>query len=104
RAHAHGVSAHVDDEYFWDKDGKGFPVEYSAKPIEANGAVVGAVVTFRDITMRREAEALVQEKMAELEKFTRVAVGRELRMIALKEEVNQLSAELGRERPYKIVE
>ncbi|MBF0147020.1 MAG: PocR ligand-binding domain-containing protein [Magnetococcales bacterium] len=58
----------------------------------------------KDVARRRLAEAKVQEKMVELEQFTSVAVGRELRMIALKEEVNALCADLGRQPPYEIVD
>ncbi len=48
---------HVDDEVFWRKDGSSFPVEYISTPIrDGEGTVVGAVVTFRDITERRQAE------------------------------------------------
>ncbi|MBF0612465.1 MAG: hypothetical protein G8345_05000 [Magnetococcales bacterium] len=52
----------------------------------------------------RAAEERSRLRMEELEKFTRVAVGRELRMITLKEEINQLSRLLGRQPPYNIVE
>lgn len=46
-----------------------------------------------DITDRKRAEL-------ELQLFNEVMVGREARIIELKEEVNRLSAELGREIPY----
>jgi PAS domain S-box-containing protein len=39
---------------------------------------------------------------ADLERFNRLAVGRELRMIELKRAVNALSQELGREPPYDV--
>lgn len=45
----------VDDEVFWRKDGSSFPVEYTTTPIYADGAVVGGVVTFRDVSERRRA-------------------------------------------------
>lgn len=44
------------DEVFWRKDGASFPVEYVSTPIREDGNVVGAVVTFRDISERRRAE------------------------------------------------
>ncbi|RMX05633.1 PAS domain S-box protein [Corticibacter populi] len=51
----------VDDEVFWRHDGTHFPVEYSSHPVIDDGAVVGAVVTFIDITQRRrDADALRQ--------------------------------------------
>lgn len=50
---------YVDDEVFWRKDGTTFNVEYIATPICEDGQVLGAVVTFQDITERRQtAEAL----------------------------------------------
>ncbi len=52
----------VDSEVFWRKDGRSFPVEYTSTPIrEEEGNLVGAVVTFRDISERREAEAIIRK-------------------------------------------
>jgi len=39
----------------------------------------------------------LQEKMKELEKFNRLAVGRELKMIELKKEIERLKEELGKD-------
>jgi formate hydrogenlyase transcriptional activator len=47
---------HVDDDIFWKKDGSSFPVEYWSHPLVREGKTVGTVVTFLDITERREAE------------------------------------------------
>ncbi|HET7480427.1 MAG TPA: PAS domain S-box protein [Rubrobacteraceae bacterium] len=64
------------DQVFWRKDGTSFPVEYVSTPIREDGAVVGAVVTFSDITERRRTEEelarseerfrLLAEKMSDL--------------------------------------
>jgi PAS domain S-box-containing protein len=51
-----GERIHVDDEVFWRRDGSSFPVEYWSNPIAENGEIVGSVVTFFDITARRQAE------------------------------------------------
>jgi len=51
----------VTDEVFWRKDGSSFPVEYISTPIIDDGEIVGAVVSFRDITERKEAEAALSE-------------------------------------------
>ncbi len=51
-----GKIHHVDDEVLWKKDGTSFPVEYISTPISEGGRLVGAVVTFRDITARKQAE------------------------------------------------
>src|SRR3712207_2249400 len=45
-----------DDEVFWRKDGTSFSVEYTSTPIFEDGEVVGAVVTFKDITERKALE------------------------------------------------
>jgi two-component system sensor histidine kinase/response regulator len=47
----------VSDEVMWRKDGTSFPAEYSTMPILKDGAAVGTVVAFRDITARLQAEA-----------------------------------------------
>src|SRR5215213_718162 len=51
-----GTSHSRDDEVFWRKDGTSFPVEYMSSPIRKDGEVVGAVVTFKDITGRKALE------------------------------------------------
>jgi len=54
---AKGEGIHLDTEVFWRADGSSFPVEYWAHPIRKEGEVVGAVVTFLDITERKRTEA-----------------------------------------------
>ena len=51
-----GESHIISDEVFWRKDGTSFPVEYVASPIREDGRITGAVVSFRDITVRKKAE------------------------------------------------
>ncbi|AFY39684.1 PAS/PAC sensor signal transduction histidine kinase [[Leptolyngbya] sp. PCC 7376] len=65
----HDGSTHrVMDEVFWRKDGTSFPVEYISTPLrEDNGELIGAVVTFRDITQRRWAEQILERTNEELE-------------------------------------
>jgi formate hydrogenlyase transcriptional activator len=52
---------HIDNDIFWKKDGSCFPVEYWSHPLVREGKTVGAVVTFFDITKRREAEEALQK-------------------------------------------
>jgi formate hydrogenlyase transcriptional activator len=52
---------HVDDDVFWRKDGSSFPVEYWSHPLVREGKTVGAVVTFLDITERKEAEEALRK-------------------------------------------
>lgn len=51
----------VDDDVFWRKDGSSFPVEYVSTPIIDSGEIVGAVISFRDITKRKEAEVALEQ-------------------------------------------
>ena len=58
-----GTIHQVADEVFWRKDGTSFPVEYVSAPITEQGQTVGAVVTFKDITERKRAEAEIQRNL-----------------------------------------
>jgi PAS domain S-box-containing protein len=60
----------------------------------------GAVLSARDITERKRLETDLRRRTEELERFNRLAVGRELRMVELKREINELSGRLGLPAPY----
>ena len=60
-AYTHGKASRIDDEFLWRKDGSGLPVEYGATPVLKDGAVVGMVLSFTDITERKRAEQLLRE-------------------------------------------
>ncbi len=65
----HRREAHVDDEVLWRADGTSFPAEYWSHPIYRDDEVLGAVVTFLDVTERREAEHEIQEGVRRREQF-----------------------------------
>jgi PAS domain S-box-containing protein/putative nucleotidyltransferase with HDIG domain len=74
-----GKDAHVDDEVFWRKDGSSFPVSYWSYPIYKNAEVIGAVVTFLDITEQikaRDALAISHEHLRASLEGTIEAVGK----------------------------
>ena len=48
------------EDLFIRKDGTFFRVVYSSSPIRLEGAVVGVVVVFRDVTVQKQAEEAVQ--------------------------------------------
>jgi PAS domain S-box-containing protein len=71
---------------------------------DAGGQVLGVVAAARDVTAQKEAEREVAkqrtqllERLAELERFQKLTVGRELRMIELKKEIEDLRAAAGGE-------
>jgi hypothetical protein len=55
-----------------------------------------------EVAERRRAEEKFTEHAKELEQFNRLAVGRELRMVELKCEVNELAAQLGQPNRYDV--
>jgi formate hydrogenlyase transcriptional activator len=54
-------NVHRDDEVYWRKDGTSFPVEFWSHIIIREGKTLGAVLTFIDITDRKQAEAALRE-------------------------------------------
>ncbi len=55
------------EEYFWKKNGTGFPVEYVSTPIYEDSVLVGAVVSFTDITDRKKHEEQIMRLASVLE-------------------------------------
>lgn len=80
-----------------------FPVEVNLSPFQLDDKWF-AVGTVRDITERKQAENELKERMEELERFSRLTINREEKMIQLKEEINLLLEQTGKEKKYKIVE
>ncbi|MGB0750041.1 MAG: PAS domain S-box protein [Magnetospiraceae bacterium] len=64
-----GEGVYSDQEVFWRQDGTAFPVEYWSYPIKREGVLRGVVVTFMDITQRKEAERALLESR---ESFRRI--------------------------------
>jgi PAS domain S-box-containing protein len=79
-------------------DGSRVTVVVNIRPLKTErGEITGAINCFYDITQRKQAEealaqshAQLQAHVEELARFNNVAVGRELRMIELKKEINEL--------------
>jgi len=70
---------------------------------DTDGKVIGAIGILRDMRAYekvvrdlQQSKAELQEKILDLEKFEEVVVGRELKMIALEKEIEQLKHEQGR--------
>ena len=58
-AYQDGLAVHAEDDLFCRTDGSCLPVEYRSHPIYSDGRVVGAVVTFSDITERKRTQEQV---------------------------------------------
>jgi hypothetical protein len=57
---------------------------------DAAGNVLGVFAAARDVTEQMQAQREGTERLAELEQFQRMTVGRELKMIELKKEIEYL--------------
>ncbi|MCK5193981.1 MAG: hypothetical protein KAQ71_09240, partial [Desulfobulbaceae bacterium] len=57
----------------------------------------------KEVSTRKKTEEELQNNIQTLERFRKMAVGREKQMIKLKEEINELLINQGREKKYKIV-
>ena len=85
------------------KSGRIIPVDVTLNYLmfEGNAYIMASA---RDITERKQAEKELKQNIEDLQKFTDMAIGREERMIDLKEEINGLLGEMGKSPKYKIVE
>jgi len=84
-------------------DGSPLPCEVTLIPIMLAGEPQ-LIAAIRDIIERKKAENELKERMEELERFSRLTINREGKMIQLKEEINTLLERTGGEKKYKIVE
>ncbi|MCF7920832.1 MAG: PAS domain S-box protein [Candidatus Cloacimonetes bacterium] len=67
--------------------------------IKGNSFLIGMGT---DVRQLKTIEQNLRKSNAELESFNRIAVGREKRMIELKQMINELSRSLGNEEPYDL--
>ena len=82
--------------------GEVIPTSLNASALrDSDGNVIGAIGVLRDMRAYEavvrdleESKTELQEKILDLEKFEEVVVGRELKMIALEKELEQLQAEV----------
>jgi len=76
-----GEGIHAEDEVLWRANGTSFPVEYWSYPQRRGNEIIGAVVTFVDISERKLSEAAlanVSRKLIEVQEQERTRIGREL--------------------------
>ena len=70
---------------------------------DAAGEIAGAIETLRDSTGHKHMEKDLRRNLEELELFNKLAIGREIKMIQLKEEINELLCQLNQDKKYEIV-
>ncbi len=92
----------VDDTIRWVR-------ERAELEFDEKGGLLGGFGTVQDITDRKESEDEIHRTMEklnaaneELQRFNRAMVGRELRMIELKKEVNELLVQAGEPPRYRL--
>jgi PAS domain S-box-containing protein len=71
---------------------------------DKTGAIIGLAIFAQDITERKHMEEDLKRNVAELEQFSKLAIGREIKMIQLKKEINEQLNKQGLEGKYEIVE
>ena len=65
------------------------------------GKAVGVLGVWRDITEQNQADERLKRTLDDMERFNQLMRGRERRTLELKDEINDLLEELGRERKYR---
>jgi PAS domain S-box-containing protein len=85
------------DEEFWES------TSISAIKNE-EGEITHFVAVKQDITESKRMEADLRGNVEELELFNKLAIGREIKMIQLKQEINELRGQLGQGEKYEIVQ
>jgi GAF domain-containing protein len=116
-----GAEPDVDDQEWVRRHGL---VSFVGHPLVVEGRVVGVMAFFSRTKLipetvqalgsiaktiavaidRDRVEAELQQNLADLERFNRLVIGREEKMIQLKQEVNELQEQLGQKKRYKIIE
>ncbi|MFH1749261.1 MAG: PAS domain S-box protein, partial [Planctomycetota bacterium] len=100
------------------KRGHECEIEWYSKTLkDSSGHIVGLLVVGQDVTERKQHEEVLEqakqtaegharratEALADMEQMNAVMMGRELRVLEVKQEVNDLLAELGQARKYEHV-
>ena len=92
-----GRLRHVSGQYCWLLH-KGTP------NFSRNNEFLGYIGNSFDISNLKQAEMELIERNEELQRFQSLTIGRELAMIELKKEINEMLKNEGREAKYKIVD
>ena len=98
----HGIVDRADEDRFVRPDGTEGWLQWEVRPWRHSGGEIGGVILFTQwITERKETLEQVQRQLTELQRWHRLTLEREQRILQLKTEVNALSQRLGEECPYR---
>jgi two-component system, sensor histidine kinase and response regulator len=67
---------------------------------DETGKVISIYTTMEDITENKQAEQALKEKISELERYKTITVNREMKMMELKNEINELYEKLHQKPKY----
>jgi PAS domain S-box-containing protein len=94
-----------EEEITFADDGHREHLETIKTPMfNADGELVGILGIARDITGRKRGETELQARVAELQRWQQVTLGREGRILELKQEINDLLARAGEPPRYSSVQ
>jgi len=82
-------------------NGEVFPATVLLTKVEIKGQEL-LQATVRDIINQKKSETALKERTEESEKFNQLAVGRELKMVELKKEINKLLSALNKPPKYEV--
>ncbi len=102
-AYRNGATQQIDNAFFRRGDGRHIPVEYFVAPILAEGAVIGAVLVFRDTTLRRQYERILTDHQQELEQQVAERTGELQREVGVRTRTEQ-ALRASRERMKRITD
>lgn len=109
KAFSTGEGVHRNDDVLWRSDGSSFSAEYYSYPIRQNDEITGVVVTFWDITERKQAqeellnlkrnlEIEVAQRTAELEEKVHKLDKSQKAMLYMVEDLNEVTNKMKEER------
>ena len=87
---------------FINAHGKNRWVRTAGKPVSKNGMCVKILGTLMDITDRKHAEEKIKNQLDELKRFNATMIEREIKMIMLKQEINDYCKKLNLPVKYSI--
>jgi PAS domain S-box-containing protein len=95
----HGKSSLI-ETVMMDKSGNRHDVECTSSPIMKDDKVVAVRGVLKDVTERKNMEDELQRTVSELQRYNDMATEREVQMMELKREVNELRHTLGLKEKY----